>query len=95
MRLPTHKYLSLDVIIISLAKVFRKWQFVRIHTIMPRGYSKTLREQSHPVPLPDQLPRSFAHYLTKGYTYDGRHLIGPVRKDGTRGIILWPVKNLT
>lgn len=95
MRLPTHKYLSPDDESIYLVLVFRKCQFVRIHTIMPRGYTKKLREQEHPVPLPPVLPRSFAHYLTKGYVYDGRHLIGPVRRDGTRGIILWPVKNLT
>ena len=94
MRLPTHKYLSPDDESISLAVVFRKCQFVRIHTIMPRGYTKKLREQEHAVPLPPVLPRSFAIYLTKGYVYDGRHLIGPVRKDNTRGIILWAVKNL-
>ena len=69
-------------------------QSYAVNNVMPRGYTKTLREQEHPVPLPPVLPRSFAHYLTKGYVYDGRHLIGPVRKDNTRGIILWAVKNL-
>lgn len=62
---------------------------------MPRGQIKQMREQQNAIPLPEKLPKQMLVYLHRGYVYDGRHLIGPVRKDGTRGIILWPVKNFT
>lgn len=80
MRLPTHKYLSLDVIIISLAEDFRKCQFVRIHTIMHNDPKVAMKLRM---------------YMLKGYLLVGNHLIGPVRKDGKRYIILMALRNLT
>lgn len=61
---------------------------------MPKGSINTMRAQTNAVPLPEKLSKQMLAYLHRGYVYDGRHLIGPVRKNNTRGIILWAVKNL-
>ena len=45
------------------------------------------------IPLPDPLPVKLRRYLLRGYKYDGLHLVFQ-RKDGTRAVILWAVRNV-